>query len=145
MTREIRVHYYQLTLGPAHLARIRALDAIPGIRCRGVALASSEETRRFDRSSANLEDIDEVVEGIYERMSLYHRIRAAIRHLKATEPDVIIIDAPADPVQLAVGRLAQWRGLPVLTRWAATVLDHPRYAWKEYLKGFVYRGWDGYL
>jgi len=33
----------------------------------------------------------------------------------------------------------------VFTRWAATWLDHPRFRWKEFLKGFVYRGWDGYL
>jgi len=139
------VFYYQLTLGPAHLARVRALDRQDGFRCRGVALAAREETRHYETDATSGIEIDELTTGTYERMGSGAVLRAARQHVLEANPSVIIIDTPADLVQYRLGRWAQRRGTLVFTRWAATWLDHPRFRWKEFLKGFVYRGWDGYL
>jgi glycosyltransferase involved in cell wall biosynthesis len=143
MKRDIEIDYYQITLGPAHLARIEALNGQPGIRCRGVALAASEETRRYGEGPGS--DVETVLEGIYEATPLIRRLYATLAHADARSPDLIIIDAPADPIQFCLGRRAQSRGVRVFSRWAATILDHPRRRAKEFLKGFVYRGWDAYL
>jgi len=59
--------------------------------------------------------------------------------------DLFSNPAPADPVQFLLRSKAHRLGTLAFTRWAATVADHPRFGWKEWLKGFVYRGWDGYL
>lgn len=139
------VFYYQLTLGPAHIVRIRSLDEQEGISCRGVALAAKEKTRKYDAAPPSDVEIEEITSGVYEEMRTGTVLRAARRHILATHPSVIIIDSPADPVQYRLGRWAQRRGILVFTRWAATWLDHPRVRWKEFLKGFIYRGWDGYL
>ncbi len=139
------VLYYQVTLGPAHLARIRALDAQPGLRCLGVQLASRERTRGFSLSEQEEREVVTVVPGVYEAISRSRLLREAARQLGSSGASAIIVDSPADPVQLLLGRWAKRRGVLALTRWAATVLDHPRKGWKERLKGFVYRGWDGYL
>ncbi len=143
--RDLVVAYYQWTLGPAHIARIRALDAVPGFRCRGVELASRERTRNYVLTDEDRELVDTVMEGVYEDLPLAKRVRAARAHLARTRPDVIIIDAPADPVQFLLRGTAHRLGIRAFTRWAATIADHPRFGWKEWLKGFVYRGWDGYL
>ncbi len=145
MARDELVFYYQLTLGPAHIVRVRALDQQDGIRCRGVALAAREQTRKYDAASPSDVEIEEVTSGVYEEMRTGAVLRAARRHVLAKNPSVIIIDSPADSVQYRLGRWAQRRGILVFTRWAATRLDHPRFRWKEFLKGFIYRGWDGYL
>jgi glycosyltransferase involved in cell wall biosynthesis len=138
------VLYVQLTLGAPHLARIRALDRQPGIRCRGVQLASDERTRRT-RPPEDRALFSTLMEGEYESLSRPAILRAALRHLDETGASAIIVDAPADPVQLLLGRIAHRRGLLACTRWAATWADHPRKGWKEWLKRFVYRGWDAYF
>ena len=143
MTDDRLVLYTQITLGPAHLARIRALDAEPGVVCRGLQLASREETRAFQ--VAHAASVTTVTEGVYEQLPRRAIVRAALRQLEGASPDVLVIDAAADPVQYRFGRAAQRRGVRVFIRWAATRLDHPRRAWKERLKRFAYRGWDGYL
>lgn len=139
------VLYYQVTLGPAHLARIRALDRRPGLRCRGVQLASRERTRAFHVRESDSAAFETVLDGVYEDMARSALLRASCRHLVSTGASAIIIDSPADPTQFLLGRWARRHGILVFSRWAATVLDHPRHRWKEWLKGFVYRGWDGYL
>jgi glycosyltransferase involved in cell wall biosynthesis len=142
---DLRVFYYQVTLGPAHLARVRALDEVPGVSCRGVQLASAERTRRYRLEPSDAVGVDTILEGTYEDLGFAPLLRAACAHLAREAPDAIIIDAPADPVQWWLGRYARHLGILATTRWAATVTDHPRFGWKEFLKGFVYRGWDGYL
>jgi len=142
---DLRILYYQITLGPAHLARARALDAVSGISCRGVQLASSERTRRYRVEPDPAARVDTVLDGTYEDLGFARLLRAAAVHLARSAPDAIVIDAPADPVQWWLGRYARHRGILAITRWAATVGDHPRVGWKEFSKGFVYRGWDGYL
>ena len=139
------VFYYQITMGPAHIARVRALNQQPGIRCRGVALAAQEKTRRFELSPPAGVDLDEVTGGTYEKTSSALLLAAAKRHILSMEPTVLVIDSPADVVQYRLGRWAQRRGILVFTRWAATWLDHPRHALKEFLKRFVYGRWDAYL
>lgn len=139
------VLYYQLTLGPAHLARVSALDEQPTLRCRGVQLASQEKTRAFSLSRAEMASIDTIADGAYEDIPHFQMLRMAKQHFLESGAAALIIDSPADLIQYRIGRFAQRRGCRVFTRWAATVLDHPRHAWKEWLKGFVYRCWDGYL
>lgn len=139
------VLYYQVTLGPAHLARIRALDRRSDLRCRGVQLASRERTRAFDVQARDSGSFETVLDGVYEDGARGALLRAACRHLVSTGASAIIIDSPADPTQFLLGRWAQRHGILTFSRWAATILDHPRHRWKEWLKGFVYRGWDGYL
>jgi len=139
------VLYYQLTLGAPHLARIRALDAVPGMACRGVQLASAEQSRAFQLRPEDAALCSTVVDGTYEELPAAERLAAARRHLDALDPDAIIIDCPADLVQFRLARYAQGRGVAATTRWAATWADHPRTAWKERLKRVVYRGWDAYL
>ena len=145
MMRPRRVLYYQNTLGPAHMARIRALDEQPGIACVGVQLATHERTRHYQLSREDEPLVETVMEGVYEDIPLLTRIRSASAHLRKSEADAIIVDTPADPVQWILGCVAHRRGAMALTRWAATVSDHPRLPWKEFLKRFVYRGWDHYL
>lgn len=145
MSGDLRILYYQVTLGPAHLARVRALEAMPGISCQGVRLASAEHTRHYHLEPECEKRVDTVLEGVYEDMGFARLLRAACAHLARSRPDAIVIDAPADPVQWWLGQYAKHRGILATTRWAATVTDHPRFGWKEFLKGFVYRGWDGYL
>lgn len=139
------VLYYQLTLGAPHLARIRALDAVPGVACLGVQLASAEQSRAFELRAEDAALCSTVIDGTYEELPLGERLAAARRHLDALEPDAIIIDCPADLVQFRLAKYAQSRGIAATTRWAATWADHPRTAWKERLKRVVYRGWDAYL
>jgi glycosyltransferase involved in cell wall biosynthesis len=137
--------YYQPTLGPAHIERIRALDCVGGLRCRGVQLASREATRAFELGAGNEELFTTLLPGVYERLPRLAILRAARKHILECRPAAIIIDAPADPVQWALGQVARRAGAAACTRWAATWWDHPRKRWKEIAKGFVYRGWDAYL
>lgn len=139
------VLYIQLPLGPAHLARIRALDAVDGIRCRGVQLASLERTRRDRIEGEPPAPFTTLTEGEYESLSRRHVLSRAAGFVKESGARAIIVDAPADPVQLLMGRIAQRRGVLACTRWAATWADHPRHTWKEYMKRLVYRGWDAYF
>jgi glycosyltransferase involved in cell wall biosynthesis len=127
------------------MARIRALDEQPGIACVGVQLASHERTRHYQLSSEDGSLVETVMEGVYEDIPLRTRIRSACEHLRKSEVNAIIVDTPADPVQWILGSVAHRGGALALTRWAATVSDHPRRPWKEFLKRFVYRGWDHYL
>jgi glycosyltransferase involved in cell wall biosynthesis len=142
---DLRILYYQVTLGPAHLARVGALESMPGISCQGVQFASAERTRHYHIESEYEKRVDTLLEGVYEDLGFASLLRTACAHLVRCAPDAIVIDAPADPVQWCLGRYARQRGILATTRWAATVTDHPRFGWKEFMKGFVYRGWDGYL
>ncbi len=135
----------QLTLGPAHHARIRALDDLAGYRCVGVQLAASERTRRYAQTEDEASRSLTVLPGTYEEIPRRERMRRVVAFVDETRPDALIIDSPADPVQYRMGRHLQRQGGLGLTRWAATRTDNPRSAWKELLKGFVYRRWDGYL
>jgi len=145
VTRDIAVDYYQITLGPAHLARVAALDDQPGIRCCAIALASNEATRRYEAVSSPGFEVETVLDGIYESTPLPMPLFSTLRHAANRSPNSMIIDALSDPVQFLLGRTAQRLGIRVLPRWASTVFDHARYKWKEALKGFIYLGWDGYL
>lgn len=139
------VLYIQLTLGPPHLARIRALDRRPGVRCRGVQLASGERTRGSTAAVGDDSIHSTLIDGEYESLPRYSIVRAALDHIAELGAAAIIVDAPADPVQLLIGRAVRRRGVLACTRWAATWADHPRHRFKEFLKGFVYRGWDAYF
>ena len=145
MSDSLRVLYYQLTLGPAHMARVRALDGVPGFECVGVELASSERTRNYHLTDADRRGVETVMTGVYEDAPFTERLRSAKRHLADSRADAIIVDSPADPVQWLLASAARRQGVAALTRWAATVHDHPRKIWKEALKRGVYRGWDHYL
>jgi glycosyltransferase involved in cell wall biosynthesis len=142
---ELSVLYYQVTLGPAHFARIRALDALPGIRCHGVQLASGERTRAFALTPNDESACTTIAEGVYEDMSRERVARDAIRHLIEVRPDAIIIDALTDWAQARVSFHAKRRGIAVFMRWATTTLDYERQRWREWLKSFLYGRWDGYL
>ena len=145
MSDALRVLYYQLTLGPAHMARVRALDAVSGFECVGVELASSERTRNYELTDTDRLKVETVMTGVYEEVPFVQRLCCAKRHLAASRADAIIIDSPADPVQWLLASAARRQGVAALTRWAATIHDHPRKIWKEILKRGVYRGWDHYL
>ena len=74
----ILVFYYQLTIGAAHLARVRALSHLPEIECMGVQLAAEEQTRSYNRQKpANDEPVVVLMQGIYEETSLWKRAAAA--------------------------------------------------------------------
>lgn len=139
------VLYLQPTLGPAHLARIRALNCQPRFRCRGVQLASRERTRDYRPSAEDLALTDTLVDGVYEAVPRRHVIAAGRRLLARLRPDAIVIDRPSDPVQAILAALARRQGALALTRWASVESDFARRRWKEWLKGFVYRRYDGYL
>ena len=115
MSDSFRVLYYQLTLGPAHMARIRALDAQPGIECLGVALAEKERTRNYQLTEEDRANVVTVMPGTYEDEPLVRRIRAARSHLRSDRPDAIIVDSPADPVQWMLGSTARGQGTAALT------------------------------
>lgn len=135
--------YFQATLGHAHRARVRRLNAIPGIRCIGVEFADQERTR-----STELRDgtpIETLATGTYEDIPWPKRAWSALGYARRTRPSAAIIDCPADVAQWAVGRGLQRMGVSTLVRWASTREDYPRVRWRELLKRFPYAGWDGYL
>ena len=142
---ELLVLYFQPTLGPAHLARIRALDRQPGIRCRGVQLASRERSRDYVPASEDAEFFRTLTYGVYEDQPRSRVIRAGWRQIIRSQPGAIIVDRPADPVQSILAALAHWNGALTLTRWASIETDFERKPWREFLKGFLYRRFDGYL
>lgn len=142
---ELVVLYLQPTLGPAHFARIRALDRQPGIRCRGVQLASRERTRDYQCGATERALFDTLVDGVYEDQSRVRVVRAGRDLLARRRPAAVIVDRPSDPVQSALAAMARRRGALALTRWASIETDFARMPWKEFLKGFLYRRFDGYL
>ncbi len=142
---DLLVLYIQPTLGPAHFARIRALDRQPGIRCRGVQLASRERSRDYRPGEEDVDLFETLVVGVYEDQSRLRVIRAGRGLLARSRADAIIVDQPSDPVQSVLAAIARRRGMLAFTRWASTELDFERKAWREYLKGFLYRRFDGYL
>lgn len=142
---DLLVVYIQPTLGPPHFARIRALDRQPGIRCIGLQLAARERTRNFRPDAEDVELFEVLVDGVYEDQSRLRVIRAGSRFLARSRPAVLIVDRPSDPVQSALAAIARWRGTLALTRWASIETDFERKPWKEYMKGFLYRRFDGYL
>jgi glycosyltransferase involved in cell wall biosynthesis len=144
-SRDLLVLYLQPTLGPAHFARIRALDRQPGIRCRGVQLASRERSRDYRPGAEDVALFETLVDGVYEEQSRLRVIRAGRALLARSRADVLIVDQPSDPVQSVLAATARRRGMLAFTRWASTSVDFERRAWKEYLKGFLYRRFDGYL
>jgi len=139
------VAYVQLTQGPPHLARVRALDAQPGWRCRAIELASRERTRLFQLDAGQRAWCDTLLEGVYEDLPLRRRLLAVRRYVARERPDAVIVDQPADPVQRAMAFWVRRRGGVAFARWASTQADYSRARWREMLKGFVYRGFDGYL
>jgi len=141
---ELLVHYYQVTLGPAHETRVRALDATKGVRCIGVALASRERTRSYPQPPRDRRFVT-IRDGVYEDARRIAILRAACKHLRRSLPDVVIVDSLADWVQIGIAVYAHRLGIRVFPRWASIATDHVRYAWKEWIKSFVYRRWDGYL
>jgi len=142
---EALILYYQNTLGPAHVARVRALDAEPGVRCLGVQIASAERTRAYELSSRDRSWCHTLVDGTYEDIP-YRRLVAAVRaQLAAHRPTAVILDSTAESRHLLIGLLVHHAGIPVFVRWASTRDDYPRRAWRERLKGLLYRRWDGYL
>ena len=142
---DLLVLYIQPTLGPAHFARIRALDRQPGIRCRGVQLASRERSRDYRPSEEDVDLFETLIDGVYEDQPRLRVLRAGRALLARSCADAIIVDQPSDPVQSVLAAIARRRGILAFTRWASTELDFERKAWKEYLKGFLYRRFDGYL
>lgn len=142
---DLQVLYVQPTLGPAHFARIRALDRQPGLRCRGVQLAARERSRDYHPGQEDVDLFETLVDGVYEDQSRLRVIRAGRALLARSGADAIIVDQPSDPVQSFLAAIARCRGMLAFTRWASTELDFERKAWKEYLKGFLYRRFDGYL
>lgn len=115
-----------------------------GFRCLGVQLASGEPTRlhpgvHLDESVATLTD------GAYRTANGASIVRAGLAHLRTVRPAAIVIDSPADWIQLAIAVAARRLGAAVFTRFASTRTDWPRTVWRERLKGWFYRGWDGYL
>lgn len=141
----MRIAYYQKTLGHPHFARIRALNGQPGVSCIGVQLATEERTRRYAMDADLQPFVQYVTDGVYEDIPLPRRLTAAVRHLRAHLPDVVIIDSPADVVQAAIGVIATLAGARVFVRWASTWEDHPRSPLRERLKRPLYAHWDGYL
>ena len=139
----IVVAYFQLTFGHAHLARIRALGAIPGIRCIGIQYADRERTRGAEAHEHA--DLRTLISGTYEELPRAALVRSAVRAAREISADAAIIDCPADLVQFATGRLLQRSGVATLVRWASTFEDYPRRAWKELAKRPIYSGWDAYL
>lgn len=139
------VLYVQVTLGPAHIARIKALDAQPGVTCRGLQLASTERTRDYELGPDIAPWITVLTAGEYETVGGLRIVRAALAHLRQVEPAVIILDAASDWRQVLIGMLARRRGVRVFFRWASTFEDAPRQRWRERAKRLVYGGWDGYL
>lgn len=139
------VLYVQVTLGPAHLARIHALDAHPGFTCRGLQLASAERTRDYALSPDVAPWITVLAEGEYEAVGGLRIVRAALAHLRAVKPAAIILDDASDWRQVLIGVLARRRGVRVFYRWASTFEDAPRKPWRERAKRVVYARWDGYL
>lgn len=141
--RPIVVAYFQATLGHAHLARVRALNEVPGVRCIGVQFASSELTR--GSGAADGAEVRTLAGGVYENLSRGRLVRSSLTTMRELEADAAILDCPAEVVQFAAGRLLQRAGFATLIRWASTRQDYPRRKWKELAKRLAYRGWDGYL
>jgi hypothetical protein len=141
--RPIVVAYFQVTLGHAHLARVRALNEVPGVRCIGVQFASSELTRGAGAEEGA--EVRTLAAGVYENLSRVGLVRSSLTAMRELEADAAILDCPAELVQLAAGRLLQRAGFATLIRWASTRQDYPRRPWKEFAKRLAYRGWDGYL
>jgi glycosyltransferase involved in cell wall biosynthesis len=142
-SRDLVVAYFQVTLGHAHLARVRALDAIPGIRCIGIQFADRELTRSAEANSDSA--IRTLALGTYEDLPRRLLVRSALLAAEEISADAAILDCPADAVQFATGRLLQRARVATLVRWASTREDYPRHAWKELAKRPIYGGWDGYL
>lgn len=143
--RELLVLYVQATLGPAHFARVRALDRQDGFRCRGIQLAARERSRDYRPGDDDADLLETLVEGVYEEQPRHRVVRSGARLLARARPAAIVIDQPADPVQSILAALAHRRGALALTRWASVETDFERKAWKEHLKGYLYRRFDGYL
>jgi glycosyltransferase involved in cell wall biosynthesis len=122
---------------------VRALNAIPGVRCVGVQFASSELTR--GEGAADGSEVRTLAEGVYENLPRISLVRSSLQVMREVSADAAILDCPAEVVQLAVGRLLQRAGFATLIRWASTRQDYPRTAWRERAKRLAYRGWDGYL
>ncbi len=141
--RTLVIAYLQVTLGHAHLARIRALSAIPGLRCIGIQYADRERTRGAEAPEDPL--VRTLSSGTYEELPRPALVRSALRAVREVNADAAILDCPADLVQFATGRLLQRAGVATLVRWASTREDYPRRAWKELAKRPVYASWDGYL
>lgn len=141
----LRIFYVQVTLGPAHLARIRALDAIPGVRCLGVELAAREESRDYQIDERDRPYRITLEDGVYEQISRWKVLRAGARLLWRERPDVMIFDRPADPVQWMMALFGRRLGVRAFTRWASLETDFPRSPLRERLKALVYRDWDAYL
>jgi glycosyltransferase involved in cell wall biosynthesis len=144
-TQGLLVLYIQPTLGPAHFARIRALDRQPGFRCLGVQLASRERSRDYQPAGDDRDRMETLVDGVYEEQPWHRVIGAGWKLLSRSRPAAIVVDRPSDPVQSILAALARRRGVLALTRWASIETDFERKPWKEYLKGFLYRRFDGYL
>jgi len=142
---DLLVLYIQPTLGPAHFARIRALDRQPGFRCRGVQLASRERSRDYRPAEEDLDLLETLVDGVYEAQPWHRVIGAGWKLIARSRAAAIVIDRPSDPLQFILAAIARRRGVLALTRWASIETDFERKPWKEYLKGFPYRRFDGYL
>jgi len=137
--------YFQITMGSAHVARVRALDALPGVNAKGVQLARRERTRQFHPTSEEANWFVSLSDGSYETTPSWQIIRAAYSYLNSAKPDAIILDQANDVVQIAIASIARRMGIRSFFRWATTLEDYPRHPIREWLKGLVYRGWDGYL
>lgn len=145
MSQNALVLYYQITMGAAHVARVRALDAQPGISARGIQLAETERTRRFRPTPEEAEWFDTLHSGAYEDAGRLQLVAQARAQLIELAPKMIILDQASDVIQMGIGIAARRLGIKTCFRWATTLDDYQRSAFRERLKGFIYRGWDAYL
>jgi len=81
--------YLHVTLDPAHFGRIRALDRIPDVRCRGVQLASRERARSYEPSPADRSLFTTLVDGVYEAQPRLRLLRAEMQLVARARPDVL--------------------------------------------------------
>ena len=110
----------QITLGHAHLARVRALDALPGFRCIGVQLAESQRHRVSEPSSEMPGRVVTLSKGKYGIGRAASIVSGARRLFHQTPGSVVVVDSISDPIQLAVAQLARTKRHPVAVRWATT-------------------------
>jgi glycosyltransferase involved in cell wall biosynthesis len=141
----IRLLFYWSTMGPYHFARMEAVakaGEVDLLVVEGTSLDDHGWERRERPRSFELRTLAHELSSPAVLRWAKSGLRRAISEFR---PDVIVTSGYAEPASRRVALQAKRRGTRVLFWSESTAFDKPRFPWKEWMKGYVVRQYDGAL
>ncbi len=144
-TSRIRLLFYWSTMGPYHFARMEAVAKVGEVDLlvvEGTSLDDHGWERRERPRSFELRTLSHELSS----PQVLRRAKSGLcQAISEFRPDVIVTSGYAELALRRMALKAKRQGTRVLFWSESTAFDKPRYPWKEWLKGYMVRQYDGAL